>query len=158
MIVTNAVEGQVVKQPLTVQYAGFGGYSKKFSDIFSAVTNQAAVAQLKAGGFGVYGERRFLLEELNGYAAVVAVPTASGVLGVEADYFGSQAYNENELGFLYARKIPDRVDIGTKFNYYQLRVPGYGNASSINFEAGTILHFTDKVHAGFHTIILAEAN
>ncbi|MEJ7679978.1 MAG: hypothetical protein WKG06_19400 [Segetibacter sp.] len=151
-------QAQVIKQPLSVRYAGLGAYSKKFSDIFSATSNQASLAQLKAGGFGVYGERRFLLEELNGYAAVVAVPTTSGVFGFEGDYFGSNAFNENELGILYARKITRLIDIGAKFNYYAVRIPGYGSASAVNFEAGVIFHFTDKLHMGIHVYNPAGSN
>ncbi len=150
MIVLFPARAQVIKQPLSVQYPGLGAYSKNFSDIFSATNNQASLAQLKSGGFGVYGERRFLLEELNSYAAVAAIPTASGVFGFEGDYFGSEAFNENELGILYARKISNHIDIGAKFNYYTIRIPGYGSASSLNFEAGTILHVTDKLHIGIH--------
>ncbi len=150
MIVVCPAQAQVIKQPLSVRYAGLGTYSKNFSDIFSATSNQASLAQLKTGGFGVYGERRFLLEELNGYAAVVAVPTTSGVFGFEGNYFGSPPFNENELGILYARKISKLIDIGAKFNYYAVRIAGYGSASAVNFEAGAIFHFTDKLHIGIH--------
>ncbi len=150
MIAVYTAEGQVIKQPLSVQYAGLGAYSNHFSDIFSATANQASLSNLKTGGFAVYGERRFLLEELNAYAAIVALPTPSGVFGFEGDYFGSPAFNENELGILYARKITKQIDIGAKFNYYTVRIPGYGSASSINFEVGTVFHLTDKLHTGIH--------
>ena len=36
----------------------------------------------------------------------------------------------------------------TPLKYY---IPGYGNATAINFEAGLIFHLTDKLHVGFHT-------
>lgn len=150
MLVMCPAKAQVIKQPLSVLYAGFGAYSKNFSDIFSATSNQASLAQLKTGGFGVYGERRFLLEELNGYTAVIALPTTSGIFGFEGDYFGSAAFNENELGILYARKIKKLIDVGAKFNYYTVHIPGYGSASAVNFEVGTIFHFTDKLHSGIH--------
>ncbi len=145
-----SAKAQVIKEPLSVGYTGSGAYSKNFSDIFSATTNQASLASLKTGGFGVYGERRFLLEELNNYAAVLAVPTSSGVFGFEGDYFGSAAFNESELGILYARKISNQIDVGAKFNYYALRIPIYGSAAAINFEAGLIFHLSDKLHAGIH--------
>lgn len=150
LLIVCRAKAQVIKQPLSVSYSGPGAYSKNFSDIFSAVSNQASLASLKTGGFGVYGERRFLLEELNNYAAVLAVPTSSGVFGFEGDYFGSAAFNENELGILYARKITKQIDVGVKFNYYAVRIPGYGSAAAINFEAGTIIHLTDKLHTGIH--------
>jgi hypothetical protein len=141
---------QVFKQPLSVQYAALSVYSRNFSDVFSATANQASLAQLKTGGFAVYGERRFLLEELDGYAAIVAVPTSSGVFGFEGDYFGTAAFNESQLGLAYARKLTGQIDIGAKFNYYTVRIPGYKTAAALNYEMGLIFHLTDKVHAGVH--------
>jgi hypothetical protein len=141
---------QVVRQPLSIRYAGLGAYSKNFVDVFSGASNQAALAQLKAGGFGVYGERKFLLEELNQFSSVIAVPTSSGTFAVQGDYFGFNSFNENQLGIAYARSIAKQVDVGVKFNYHTIRMAGYGSASTVNFEAGTIFHLTEKLHTGFH--------
>ncbi len=144
------VHAQTVRQPLTIKYAGLGAYSKNFSDVFSATANVASLAQLKSGSFGVYGERRFMLAELNGYSAIIAVPTSSGTVGFQGDYFGSAAFNENQLGLMYARKLTAKIDAGVKFNYHTVRVAGYGNATAINFEAGTIFHLTEKLSTGIH--------
>lgn len=108
------------------------------------------MAQLKTGGFGVYGERRFMLEELNAYTVIAAVPTVSGTFGFQGDYFGSAAFNENQLSILYGRKVTKKIDIGVKFNYYTVRISGYGSATAINFEGGAVFHFSDKLHAGIH--------
>ncbi|MCW3110936.1 MAG: hypothetical protein JWQ09_5442, partial [Segetibacter sp.] len=143
-------EAQVVKQPLSIRYAALGAYSKNFSDIFSATSNQASLSTLKSGAFGVYGERRFMLNELNGYTAIAAVPTPSGTIGLQVDYFGSSSFNESQLGFMYARKISTQVDIGAKFNYHMVRVPGYSTATAVNFEAGAIFHVTERLHSGIH--------
>ncbi len=150
ILFTLHVKAQVVRQPLSVRYAHAGAYSKNFSDIFSAASNQASLAELKTSGFGVYGERRFMLEELNGYTTIIAVPTPSGTFGFQGDYFGSSGFNETQLGLLYGRKVTDKIDVGAKFNYYTVRVRGYGSASAINFEAGAIFHLTDKLYTGIH--------
>lgn len=144
------VQAQVVRQPLSLRYAGLGAYSKNFVDIFSSTTNQASLAELKSAAFGVYGERRFLQEEMNQFSAIVAVPTNGGTFAFQGDYYGFTTYNENQLGLSYGRKISNYIDVGVKFNYHTIRIAGYGNASAINFEAGTLLHLTDKLHAGFH--------
>ena len=149
VLISFVLKAQVIRQPLSI-YRGTGAYSKNFSDIFSAVSNQASLTQLKTTGFGVYGERRFMLEELNAYSAIIAFPTTSGTFGLQGDYFGSTAYNESQLGILYARKITKQIDAGVKFNYYAVRTPGYKSVSTINFEGGAIFHFTDKLHAGLH--------
>ena len=99
----------------------------------------------------VYGERRFLLSELNNYAAVVGLKTNSGNFGVKAGYFGFSDYNETQIGLAYARKLGTKVDIGAQFNYNGIKIGGiYGSASAISFEIGTILHISEKLHAGIH--------
>lgn len=133
-----------------MRYAGLGAYSKNFTDVFSGTSNTAALAQLKSGGFGVYGERRFMLEELNQFTSVIALPTSSGTFAVQGDYFGFSSFNENQLGVAYARSIAKNVDVGVKFNYHTIRVAGYGDASAVNFEAGTIFHLTERLHTGLH--------
>jgi hypothetical protein len=144
------IKAQVVRQPLSVRYAGLGAYSKKFVDIFSGTNNQAALAQVRTGGFGVYGERRFLLEELNQFTAMVAMPTSSGTFALQADYFGFSSFIENQIGLAYARSVADKIDVGVKFNYHSVQAGSYGNASAINFEAGTIFHLTENLHTGLH--------
>lgn len=150
MTLVKSVGAQNIKHPVSINYSGLQAYSKNFSDILSAAANEASVAEIKTGGFAVYGERRFMMEELNNYAAVVALPTTSGVFGCESDYFGSHSLHESSLGLLYARKVTNHFNVGVKFNYYTVTVAGYGSGSSINLDAGAVLQLTDNLFAGAH--------
>jgi len=141
---------QTVRRPVAALYTGLGAYSTNHADVFSFTSNQASLAQLSNAAAGVYGEKRFLLDELSLYQAAVAVPTSSGNFGLKAGYYGYNDYNETQLGLAYARKLGSKVDIGVQFNYNAVRINSYGNASAVNFEIGTILHLTDKLHAGVH--------
>jgi len=142
--------GQAVRRPVAALYTGLGAYSNKHIDVFSSTNNQASLAQIKNISAGAYGERRFMLDELSLYQLAIAVPTASGIFGVKAGYFGFSEYNESQLGLAYARKLGTRLDVGVQFNYNSVQASGYGNASAVNFEIGTILHLTDKLNAGIH--------
>ena len=141
---------QAVRQPIAARYIGLGAYSRNFADGYSFTQNQAALANIKSASVAVYAERRFIVQELNMYSAVLALPTKTGNFGIQADYFGYKNFNETQLGLAYGRNLGSKVDIGVKFNYYGIRIPVYGNASAVNFEAGTILHLTEKLHAGVH--------
>lgn len=141
---------QTLRRPVAATYTGFGVYSLNHVDVFSFTSNQASLAQLKNASVGVYGERRFLLTELNNYTAVAALPTHSGNFGLKAGYSGFSDYNETQIGLAYGRKLGSKVDIGAQFNYNGIRINSYGNASAISFEMGTVLHVTDKLHAGVH--------
>ena len=141
---------QALRQPIAARYTGLGAYSINHIDAFSFTSNQAALAQIKNTAAGVYGEKRFLLSSVNLYSAVVVLPTKQGNFGLQADYFGFKNYNESQIGIAYARSLGSKLDIGIKFNYYGFRIPGYGNASAINFESGAIAHFSEKLHVGIH--------
>jgi len=84
------------------------------------------------------------------YNATVAIPTHSGNFGFNAGYYGFADFNETQLGLAYARSLGSKIDVGVQFNYYAVRVAGYGNVSAVNFEIGTILHLTDKLNGGVH--------
>ena len=150
MLIAIHSNSQTTRRPVAAGYTGLGAYSLNHVDVFSFTSSQASLAQLKNISVGVYGERRFLLSELNNYTAVIGLPTASGNFGVKANYSGFSDYNETQAGLAYGRKLGNKVDIGIQFNYYGIRIAGYGNASAISFEAGTILHITERLHAGIH--------
>jgi len=135
---------------LSASYTGIGVYSKNFTNAFSGSINQASLAQIKEAGAGVYGERRFLLKELSHYAAVISLPSKLGGFGIALHYFGGEQFNSSQIGLGYGKKLSDKIDIGLQFNYNSIHVAGYGNSSTINFEAGTLLHVTDKMHIGIH--------
>lgn len=144
------INGQTVRRPVAALYTGLGAYSTGHADVFSFTNNQASLAQLKNAAAGVYGERRFLLDELAFYQLAIAVPTKSGNFGVKAGYYGFSDYNESQIGLAYGRKLGSKVDVGVQFNYNGIRISSYGNSSAINFEIGTVLHLTDRLHAGVH--------
>lgn len=143
------VSSQTVRQPLSASYPGLGAYSKNTADAFSFTVNPAALANVKQSGAGVYSERRFLLNAFSQYTAVAGLLTNSGAFGLQADYFGYANYTETQLGLGYARSLGSKIDIGAKFNYYSLRIPAYTSASAIHFEAGVLMHLSEKLHAGF---------
>ena len=145
-----SANGQQLRRPVAVPYTGLGAYSISHADVFSFTANQASLAQLKNAGVAVYGERKFLLSELNNYTAAFGLPTQSGNFGLKAGYYGFSDYNETQLGLAYGRKLGDKVDLGAQFNYNGILIAGYGNDAAISFELGTILHLTDKLHAGIH--------
>ncbi len=91
-----------------------------------------------------------MLEEISVYSLALGIPTAKGNFGLLANYSGFSSFNDMKLGLAYARSLGARLDIGIQFNYYGYRISSYGNAGAVNFEAGAIMHLTDKINAGFH--------
>lgn len=152
-----AVSSQSLRQPLSIPYVGLGAYSQRHTDVFSFMNNQAALAKLRKSSAGVYGERRFLLEETSLYALALAFPTKMGNIGFNLEWAGFQNFNEHQAGFAYARSLDPRMHIGIQFNYYGYRVPSHQSASTINFEIGGIVDLANQLSLGFHVYNPASA-
>jgi hypothetical protein len=143
LLMSILAKSQTLRRPLAAPYIQASAYSVNQNDCFSFIANQAALAQIKNSAAGV-------LAELVNYTAVTAIRTSSGNFGIQANYAGFSDYNETQLGLAYGRKLGPKLDVGVQFNYHGIRIAGYGNASTISFEAGTVLHLTDKLQAGIH--------
>ena len=141
---------QTVRYSISMPYVSIGAYSSKQQDPFAFTNNQAALAQVKKAGLGVFGERRFMLAENSVYGLAAAIPSRMGNFGVQVNYAGFTNFNENKLGLAYARNLGKLLDVGIQFNYYSYRIPQMGASSSINFEMGAIMHFSEKFSGGVH--------
>ncbi len=150
LLVTNVAKSQSLRYSLSQPYISLSGYSNAQLDPFSFTGNQAALAGIKQSGIGLYGERRFMLQELSSTSLAAAFKTKQGNFGVQANYFGFKNFNENKVGLAYARNLGSKLAIGAQFNYYNYRVPAYNSASALNFELGVIAHLTEKLNAGLH--------
>lgn len=146
----NSVTAQSLRYALAQPYISLSAYSVQQNDALSFTGNQAALAGIKNAGIGIYGERRFMLSETSVYTLAGSLPTRLGNFGLMINYAGFKNFNENKIGLAYARKLGKFLDVGVQFNYYNYRIPSYGNASTINFEIGAMMHVTDKLNAGIH--------
>lgn len=148
-VIATSLKSQTVRTPLSNHYTRTNTYSHNNRDAFSFAGNQAALAGINNISVGVYGERRYMIDDLNCYELAFALPTASGNFGASANYFGSGSYNESKLGLAYGRSAGN-IDVGVQFNYYSVSALGYGASSAVNFEGGAILHVTEQFRTGFH--------
>ena len=143
------LQAQTIRIPVAAVYTQLNTYSTLNTDAFSFQNNQAALANIKNFSAGLYGEKKFLLQELGLYQLQMALPASSGNFGLSGNYFGSNLYNESQIGLAYGRKL-GKVDAGVQFNYYNVKAGYYGSASSITVEGGIILHVTEQFQAGVH--------
>jgi hypothetical protein len=144
-------QAQSLRQSVSMPYIGLGAYSTKQIDAFSFTSNQAALAQVKTGGIGVFGERRFLLAQNSNYGIAATFATKNkGNFGVQVNYTGFANFNEQKAGIAYARSLGSKIDVGVQFNYYGYKIPAYNNGSTINFEIGAIAHVSEKLNVGVH--------
>lgn len=149
-IAVNTSYAQSLRYTLAQPYISLSAYSRVQQDPLSFTGNQAALAQIKNAGIGIFAERRFLLKETGLYTLATSLPTRLGNFGIQLNYGGFKNFNENKIGLAYARKLGKLIDLGIQFNYYGYRIPSYGTASTINVEIGAMVHLTERLSAGIH--------
>ena len=141
---------QTLRQNIGIPYIAMSAYTTKQVDVFSFTGNQAALAQVKEAGIAVFGERRYMLAQIANYGLAGVLPTTLGNFGIQVNKAGFANFSEQKVGLAYARSLGSKVDVGVQFNYYGYNIPTYSAAGTINFEAGAILHISDKLNAGLH--------
>ncbi len=113
-----------------------GNASATFSDINSIFSNQAGLANLTKTEVILFAGQNYFVNEIRNIAAAVAYPSDLGTFGLNLHYYGFQDYNEQKVGFNYARKLTQNLSLGVQINYIGFRIPEYGNKGIFSAEIG----------------------
>ena len=142
-------QAQAVTRPIAAPYLSVFSLSKKQVDVLVARNNPAAHANLPQSSAGIYGERRYMLPDLQLFTASAGLNTSSGNWGLHAGYFGFSEQNQMQLSLAYGRKLSKAIDVGGAFHYQTIRQSGiYGNASAITGSIGILFHLSSQLQAG----------
>lgn len=126
---------------------------------FAAAANPSRSASLKKFSIGIYNERRYLINGLDNYLLCGGMPLNNGGLAFSIKRFSAGAFKQSEAGLAYAKKL-GQVDVGAQFNYHSLSIDGYGKASVIVADVGTLWRVTEQLQiiAGIYNISGARLN
>lgn len=136
--------------PAGARGAGMANASVTFTDIYSAFSNQAGLANLQQLTVAAFAEQRFLLKELQTISAAAALPTPSGTFALTLHHFGFEGFNEQKFGIAYGRKLLDGLSIGAQVLLLNTSIPEYGNKLNVTFELGMITQLLPKLQLGAH--------
>ena len=101
-----------------------GVYFQDGSDPFSSGINAAGNARMKKKGLGLSSEKKYGFQGFNMMSLSLAIPVSSGCWSGQIDYFGFNHFSETRIGFCYAKTLSARADLGVRFNYLQVQIPG----------------------------------
>jgi len=136
---------QVIGRQPSVFYARPPGDGKEM--ITSTGVNPATLAGIGTLQLSVYGERKFMIAELNVCRGIVGLPFGGGGLAASFDYFGNGAYGEVGFSAAYARKI-GKAALGLNFHYQASGARGYKTIADVDGDLGMLIRVTPKFEAG----------
>jgi hypothetical protein len=128
--------------------ARIGAYGSMHPNALHGAANQAALGAVKTTSAALYGEKRFLLQELSLYHFALAQPAGGGAFGLQAVVSGNSDYSTSKVGFAYGMPLSRKVAAGLQFDYVAHRIRGFGSNAQVAVEGGMLIHFSDAFHAG----------
>ncbi len=135
----------------SARFAGIGYSSVVLYDAWSAINNQAGLANLTAPTLAFGYENKFQIKETSTQVAAFVMPTKTGNFAVSYKRFGYELYAENSFGLAYARNLGKYISAAVQFDYlYYQQTENYGNRGAFLFEAGIIAKPIDKLFIGVH--------
>ena len=113
-----------------------GNSGVALQDVWSLQSNQAGLAALDKPVAAIAFQNSYLNTDLSTQSAVVAYPFKNNVIGMSFQNYGFSAYNEQRIGFAYAKRFGKNVFTAMNVNVHQVKINQYGTAQTYSVEAG----------------------
>lgn len=133
-----------------------GGTSLNFSDASSVFGNQAGLANIETWASMLYAERRFMRSPINSFAGAAVIPSGFGAFALSVHQYGIEAFNEQKIGFAYARKLGEDFSIGGQFDLLNVNISDFGSKATVTFELGMQAKISKDLQLGVHLYSPAE--
>lgn len=121
-------------------------------DLWSNFNNEAGLSQIEDLSFGVFGENRFIGNNLSTVGFASALPTKSGVFGIGYKRFGyKNLYNQSNVSLNYGRILTENITVGVGLSYLNTFIGNnYGSDGALSANLGLTSKLNDKLQLGAH--------
>jgi len=136
--------------------AGMGYASSTTTDEWSLFNNVGGIGKTNSANVGFAYENRSALTGANRMAAVVALPTKIGAIGLGVFKFGDDVYNEHLVSLAYGNTI-GITSLGIKANYIQYHSQDFAMNRAVSFDLGGITQLTPQISVGAYITNLTQS-
>ncbi len=147
-IVVSAVFSQELNSGPRI--TALGNIAPALHDVWSLQSNQAGIAQLERPIAALAYQNNYFNTDISTQSAVFAYPIKNNVFGISFQNYGFSEYNEQKIGFAYAKRFGKGLSIALNFNAHQVKISQYGNAFAYSVEAGFQFKVNDRLTLGSH--------
>lgn len=129
------------------------------TDIFSFLSNPAALSHIRSPGAGVfYIPSPFGMKELEqiNFAASCSFPPLCAAAGVL--HYGYELYTKNIISVSISVLPEEQFSAGVTLNYHHLSVKNYGSTGSVTIDAGILYNISEALRSGFSLRNLTRAS
>ena len=145
----NLVSGQSLILLQSSPFLCINSYSQKHAEVFSLFDNPALLMKAKKRSIGVYNENKYLTSGLVTTNICFASCVKDGSIGLNIKFAGNTIYNESELGFSYAKKMFNNINVGMGFQYEKNAINAHFFNQVLSSKMGLEMRVSSMLSAGF---------
>lgn len=135
---------------------GMGNASVTLKDAWGIWNNTANISEIDKINVVFGYDNRFNVSAFQTIGLGVVTPVKIGVAGLSFSRFGDELYSEQKIGVGYAYSL-DKVSMGLKVNYLQVRIQDLGTKSTFVLEFGGTAQLTKQIFFAAHVYNLNQA-
>ncbi len=153
--VLRAQPGVTVREVVGARARGLGGAGVALAG--EVWRNPAGIAGLRRADVRLYGDRAFLVPELQLASLVVAAPLAGGGVGIAASSYGYEDFRATGAALVVARGLSfgtsRRIEAGVAVGAQRVALGGgYGSATGVTVDVGLRAALTPRLDAGARAV------
>jgi len=139
---------QLINLP-SAHFSGLVNATVAYNDVWSAVNNPGALAQLKQPVLGMSCLNNYFLPQLQHQLGAIALPTKKGTVGIVHQQYGNQNFRLSSSGLAFAMQLNPKFHAGIQINYDQYNQGSfYGRAGFVTAQVGIFAQLSSHTSFG----------
>ncbi len=140
---------QPIFEPIGAKAWGLGGSCAAESNVFSIHNNIASLTALQKTEVGIYNQLRFGVKNLNMLSSGIAFPSKWLHVGVLANYYGYDKFNQQKITAGFAKKLNTHFSLGITLNYIAVNIAERENTFALSTDLGSFYTVNKALQIGF---------
>ena len=133
---------------LGARLTAMGNNGAAVADIWSLQGNPSGISSIKEITASANYAKHLFSNEVSTQGLVIAVPLKNNFVGISFQRYGFSAYNENKIGFAYAKKFGNQFSTAINLNYHQLKISNYGSSTGFSIDVGVLYQLNKQITLG----------
>ncbi len=129
-------------------FNAIGGSGVAVASVWSAQSNPAGLAGLKASNIALAYEKSTFNADISKKSGVFNLPVGDFVIGANINVFGVKEFSQTKAGLSIAKAFGEELKLGFGADYHQLNITNYGKDQLFTIAAGLQYQFTKSLNFG----------
>src|SRR5690606_27780449 len=142
--------------PKGARSIGMANAHLSHADAWAIFNNIGALGRLESSQLLFGYDHRLGIHELTTLAAGAAMVRDFGVLGIGLSHYGGSFFNQKNIGIGFSNTL-GIASFGTKVNYFQTNIEGYGRSGSPILEFGGLASLGPDLYFAAHVYNLTRS-